>query len=148
MSNPLIREGAMWLSITSQLYSTRMTQLLAAHDLTVPQFGILNHIARGGPTKRYRVSEISKAVEVGQPAVTKIIVKFESMGLVSISEDRDDKRVKHITVTPEVHNLLGQITASIGPNIGQAFRAIDPDDLPKFIENLKHLGQWLDQNRL
>ena len=67
-----------------------MNTLLKPHGLTLGQFSILitsPNKAQGG----HRVSDIAAAVEVGQPAVTKAMQKFEAMGLVSES-DPSDKR--------------------------------------------------------
>jgi DNA-binding MarR family transcriptional regulator len=44
---------------------------LRSHDVTYPQYAVLDHIMRNG-TKAETISQISDAVEVLQPAVTKI----------------------------------------------------------------------------
>jgi hypothetical protein len=55
----------------TQSYNTRLAQLLRSHDVTYPQYAVLDHIMRNG-TKAETISQISDAVEVLQPAVTKI----------------------------------------------------------------------------
>jgi len=59
----------------TQSYNTRLAQLLRSHDVTYPQYAVLDHIMRNG-TKAETISQISDAVEVLQPAVTKIARKF------------------------------------------------------------------------
>jgi DNA-binding MarR family transcriptional regulator len=55
----------------TQSYNTRLAQFLRSHDVTYPQYAVLDHIMRNG-TKAETISQISDAVEVLQPAVTKI----------------------------------------------------------------------------
>jgi DNA-binding MarR family transcriptional regulator len=65
----------------TQSYNTRLAQLLRRHDVTYPQYAVLDHIMRSG-TKAETISQISDAVEVLQPAVTKIVRKFSDRGLL------------------------------------------------------------------
>ena len=59
----------------TQSYNTRLAQLLRWHDVTYPQYAVLDHIMRNGP-KVETISQMSDAVQLLQPAVTKIIRKF------------------------------------------------------------------------
>ena len=147
-SGPKIGECATWLSIVSQLYTTRMNALLAPHDLTLAQFGILHHIVRPENSGGSRISDIAAAVEVGQPAVTKAIAKFRTLGLVVLDESPGDKRSRIVRPTPLANQRLTEIRKSIGPDLGQMFGAMDQADFAIFAKSLKRLGMWLDQNRL
>ena len=60
----------------TQSYNTRLAQLLRSHDVTYPQYAVLDHIMRNGSMAE-TISQISDAVEVLQPAVTKIVRKFQ-----------------------------------------------------------------------
>ena len=68
------------LSINTQLFSTRMGQMLDRFGLTEAQFSVLNHLARRMPEGQ-SVTAIAAAVEVKQPAVSKMVTKFEGMFL-------------------------------------------------------------------
>ena len=94
-----IAESATWLSIVSQLYNGRMAKLLEPHGMTLGQFSILHHIARPKIAGDTRISDIAEAVLVEQPAVTKAIAKFDSMGLVELTSCPLDKRAKLVTAT-------------------------------------------------
>ena len=63
----------------TQSYNTRLAQLLRAHDVTYPQYAVLDHIMRNG-SKAETISQISDAVEVLQPAVTKSSEDFRIGG--------------------------------------------------------------------
>ena len=84
----------------TQSYNTRLAQLLRAHDVTHPQYAVLDHIMRNG-SKAETISQISDAVEVLQPAVTKIVRKFSDRGLLQVSETEKDRRQKRVSMTAE-----------------------------------------------
>ena len=148
LSGPIIAENTTWLSIVSQLFSTRMTMLLKPHGLTLGQFSILHHIARQRLLGGNRVSDIAAAVEVGQPAVTKALQKFQAMGLVDLDVSQTDKRATHVRPRPEAAQLLETIHKDIGPDLFKTFGSLGDDDAAQFAELLKRLGSWLDKNRL
>ena len=125
-----------------------MGTLLEPHGLTVGQFGILHHVVRHPEDRACRVSDIAAAVEVGQPAVTKALAKFQTMGLVEMRASAKDKRAKFVSATPEAGELLGRIYRDIGPDLALTFGAVDADAIEGFLVQLKQLGAWLDANRL
>ena len=132
----------------SQLYSTRLSQILATHEMTVGQFGILNHLSRDKDNQSLRISDIARAVEVNQPAVTKAIARFESAGLVELSDDTKDKRAKRVQLSTKGQNHLAQVYHSIGPGFSGLFEQFDTAALDQLTGHLKSLGRWLDENRL
>ena len=139
---------ATWLSIVSQLFGNRMGTLLEPHGLTLGQFGILHHMVRHPRDRLCRVSDIAAAVEVGQPAVTKALAKFQTMGLVEVEASLKDKRSKFVSATPAAGALLGRIYQDIGPDLARVFGAVEADATESFLRQLKRLGAWLDENRL
>ncbi|GLQ33832.1 hypothetical protein GCM10007939_01150 [Amylibacter marinus] len=147
LTGPLVGKGATWLAIVTQLYTNRMAVLLKPHGLTLGQFSILHHITRQKLDGGNRISDIANAVEFGQPSVTKAVAKFQNMGLVEISESMQDKRSKTVQALPAASDLLDEIHAAIGPDLFQAFSAIDDDQIEGFISQLQNLGEWLDRNR-
>jgi DNA-binding MarR family transcriptional regulator len=76
-NNDHVADLALKMGIFTQLHSSRLHQLLAEFELNVSQFGILNHLARHQNAPQ-RITEIARAVEVNQPAVTKTIARFEN----------------------------------------------------------------------
>ncbi len=143
----LVGECATWLSIVSQLFSTRMSQLLKPYGMTLGQFSILHHIARQKLKGGARISDISMAVEVGQPAVTKAVGKFEIMGLVELVGSTEDKRSKFVVAKSASRELLDDIRMGIGPELSQIFSAIEESRIDAFVTDLKGLANWLDTNR-
>lgn len=148
LSGPIIAANATWLSIVSQLFTTRMNTLLKPHGLTLGQFSILHHIARQRLPGGNRVSDIAAAVEVRQPAVTKALQKFQAMGLVELDVSQTDKRATHVRPRPEAADLLETIHKDIGPDLFETFGSLGDEDAAQLAELLKRLGSWLDENRL
>jgi len=95
-----------------------------------------------------RAARPDGGVEVGQPAVTKALAKFQTMGLVEMRASAKDKRAKFVSATPEAGELLGRIYRDIGPDLALTFGAVDADAIEGFLVQLKQLGAWLDANRL
>jgi len=143
----MIGECATWLSIVGQLFGVRMTQNLRPFAVTQGQFSILHHIVRKSGAAGLRVSDIAVAVEVGQPAVTKAIAKFENMKLVSLSTSASDKRSNLVHATPEAGVFLGQIYASLLPDLTAIFQGWSADRMAQFITDLQELGKNLDAGR-
>ena len=146
MSPQLIGQTATWLSIVNQLFETRMSQLLAPHDLTNGQFGILHHIMRD-PEKSYRISDIARAVEVGQPAVTKAIAKFEVRGMVTLKSDPKDRRVTTVHPTALAGQVLMETRQAIWPKLSEVFDGFEPPELENLTGQLKRIAANLDETR-
>ena len=95
-----------------------------------------------------RISDIADAVEVGQPAVTKAVAKFQAMGLVDLEDDLLDRRAKTVIAKPKALQLLNHIRVAIGPDLFQVFSSVDDAAISSFAASLKQVGSWLDNNRL
>lgn len=135
------------LGITSQLYTTRMHQLLAQHDLTISQFSLLNHLLRLSH-EEHTISELTAALEINQPGVTKIVKKLENLGQLQVKSSKDDSRKKLISVTDAGAQAVQTIFMAIGPDIVTWFTDWEADEMEQFTKHLQKLGKWLDENRL
>lgn len=135
------------LGITSQLYTTRMSQLLSNHDLTIPQFNLLNHLLRAG-AKEHTISDLTAALEINQPGVTKIIKKLELLEVVSVKASSQDSRKKLVSITQTGAQVVQTVMMGIGPDVMTWFAEWDEREMAQFTRSLQKLGQWLDENRL
>lgn len=142
-----LREGALWLSIVSQLFTSRMNSLLAPHEMTFTQFSILNHLLRVADSKGQRVSDIANAVEAQQPAVTKFVAKFQKLGWLESVENEGDRRSKKIRITDLGRSAVYEIQADIGKDLSEVFGSLDKSELAAFVISAKKLGTSLDRSR-
>lgn len=139
----------MQLSILSQLFSTRMNKRLAKQGFTLSQLSILSHVARHSAAQDTQtISQISDAVEVLQPAVTKTIARFEKLKLVEVAPDPNDARVRRVKITPEGGQKLGALIGEMRPDAA-AWQAVwSAEEIGKMQQEVGRLNAWLDANRL
>ncbi len=135
------------LGITTQLYSTRMNQILGEQDLNVSQFFLLNHLLRN-QGKQEGISDLTQALEMNQPAVTKIVQKLAKLDLVEVKKDEIDSRKKWVSITVEGQKKIQTSMQSLGPDVANWFEGWSADDLDQLIGHLAKLASWLDENRL
>lgn len=142
-----IAEASRWLGILNQLYTSETVALLDPFDLTPTQFGILNHICAPSRQKGQRISQIARAVQAGQPAVTKIMAKFEAQGLVRSIPDETDKRARIVVPTPFALARMQEVQLSMADRMGEMWSAVPTQRLDELTNDLRALAAWLDENR-
>lgn len=142
---PLAAQFGQQLGIVATKYSALVARLLEPHSLTLPQLAVLIHLVRRGEASR--VSDIAKAVELTQSAVTKIVQKFDGHGLVTIARDQRDGRNKPVQITPQGAALLGAVQRSFGPAFAQLLDGWTPARVEAMIADLSALGAALDRMR-
>ena len=133
------------LGTASQMFHSIIDARLATHSLTVPQMSVLTHVTR--LSRPLRITDIARAVEVGQPAVTKIIAKFESAGWVGFVTSTNDRRSKMVQATQKGRTHLLKVQNSLFPSMGDFFADWKYEDLNHFKECLLKIEQFLDENR-
>lgn len=142
---PLPARFGQRLGILAQLYSGLIERLLQPHGLTWPQFVLLLHMARrGGPG---RVSEMAQAVELTQPAVSKIVQKFAGLGLVEIRQDPGDQRNRPVALTPAGLERLGAVQRSFGPAFAELMAGWQENELERLITDMTRLTDRLEAMR-
>lgn len=134
------------LGVVSQLYSARMEARLAPEGLTLAQFSVLVHLSRCGRTQR--VSDIARAMGANQPAITKTIAKFESLGVVDTGSDPLDKRSRLVTLNDRGRAMLQSIRTSLAEEPVAVFDGWKDKDIARLNRYLGRLAQWYDVNRL
>lgn len=140
-SPPLPARFGQQLGVVTSLYRGLIERLLAPHDVTWPQFTLLLHLARrGGPA---RISDIAAAIDLTQPAVTKVVQKFAAQNLVEIRRDDADARNRPVRITPDGLARLTAIQQSFGPIFNQLLQGWEEDQLERLIADLTRLSQTL-----
>lgn len=135
------------LGLLTQVYNNRLAQLLREHDVTFPQFTILEYILRTGETGT-TVSQISDVVEVLQPAVTKTVKKFSDRHYLLVTSISNDKRQKNIVMTAEGAGFIGRLRAALLPDVLTCFEDWSEDRLDRFSADLVTFREWLEENRV
>ena len=135
------------LGISSQLFSTRMAQVLDRFGLTVAQFSVLNHLARRIPEGQ-SVTAIAAAVEVKQPAVSKMVTKFEGMGWARFDTITGDARAKQVLLTEAGSAHLMTVQRALLPDYTEMLEGWRDEEIEALTAQLFRLIGWMDRNRL
>ena len=138
---PLPARFGQQLGVVSTLYRGLIERLLAPHDVTWAQFTLLLHLSRrGGPS---RISEMAAAVELTQPAVTKVVQKFVKQRLVEVRRDDADARNRPVMITEEGMARLVAMQRSFGPAFDDLLQGWEAQDLERLIADLTRLTEKL-----
>lgn len=132
-------------AITSQLFQTQSEARLSKMGLTLSQMSVLSHLARRGGA--LRVTDIARAVEVGQPAVTKMLAKFEGAGWVRMVSHPEDRRSKMAEATPAGQQHLAEVQRSLFPDLMGFFIGWEDAEIQRFMADLSRFSAFLDARR-
>ncbi len=147
MDNHNVRdEIGLLLAVSSQLFQSRITQLLARHDLSYSQFSLLSHLR--GAAEPSTISALAAAMEINQPGVTKVVKRLHDLGLVTIDGDPADSRKRLVSLAPAAGERLAEIEATLDVDSSSWFDGWPEDQLSQFRDSLADLTAWLDANRL
>lgn len=143
-----IQEFEKKFTAVNQLVGTRVQKLLDEFGFTQTQLGLLAHISHW-PSEQpaLRVGDLAAAIDITQPAATKIVAKFESLGLIAFVQETTDKRVKQVRITQQGRDQTHKMEMTIFPDMQDWFGDWDRDHLLALTALLKRMGTWLDENR-
>ncbi|WP_347191457.1 MarR family winged helix-turn-helix transcriptional regulator [Planktotalea arctica] len=115
--------------------------------LTEAQFSVLNHLARRMPEGQ-SVTAIAAAVEVKQPAVSKMVAKFEGLGWARFEATKSDARFKQVFLTEAGLAHLREVQRALLPNYVAMLDGWSDEEISALTAQLFRLGGWLDKNRI
>jgi len=90
----------------TEAVTARIHRHLAAPELTVSQFGVLEAVYHLGPLSQ---AELAKKILKSSGNITMVIDNLEKRGLVKRERKQDDRRFYSIQLTPEGRKLIGSI---------------------------------------
>lgn len=76
----------------------KVNNQLRANDLTLSQMFALIEILNA-PTKKLTFKDLEKRLSLAQSTTAGLISRLEQKKLVSVSGDKDDKRIKYVEIT-------------------------------------------------
>ena len=77
--------------------------------LTINEFEILVFLNEAGD-RRLRLGDLSEAVNLSQPALSRLVMRLEQQGLISRADVNDDRRAVCISLTDRGSALLERAT--------------------------------------
>ena len=132
------------IGIINQLSSNRAERVLP-HGLTLSQFSVLNHFARGLPAKS--PLGLANAFQVTKAAMTNTIGQLHKKGFVEVTPHPQDGRSKIVSISKAglaAHHDARQNLKTAFPDFVEAF---DIETLRKILPELEQIRVWLDENR-
>ncbi len=132
------------ISIIAQL-SGHAFEKAMPEGMTMPQFAVLNHLARAGDgTSPLR---ISRAMQVTKGAMTNTLHHLERKKLVQVRPDQSDGRAKQVFITEAGHEMRGRCIAAIAPHMKKLANDIPVSKLAATLPLLRQVREWLDKAR-
>jgi DNA-binding MarR family transcriptional regulator len=119
--------------------SKRLAQILAAYDLTVPQFFTLQAIHRKGDG--CRMGDLAHQLYQSSPTMTGIVTRMEADGLVERVMDPSDRRAVQVRVTERAKKMLEEVFDAQRQSMARTLEQMSPGDREEF---LRLLDVYLD----
>lgn len=134
------------VGIIDQLVTTRANQLLADSELPLAQFSMLNHFSHA-PDRALSVGEVAAAFQVPQPGVTKMLQRLVKKGLLAVSSDPVDGRIKRHRLTTKGLAARSHAIERLLPDIARLFGNWSTGDIADLETKLARLKDILDRER-
>ncbi|WP_087019497.1 MarR family winged helix-turn-helix transcriptional regulator [Thaumasiovibrio subtropicus] len=134
------------LGIVHQLTDSFLMRHLGQFGLSISQFNVLSHFARHSE-KAVTVSELTRVMQMNQPAVTKIVNKLYEMELVEIQKDSNDGRKKWVNINQNGLKKVSEAYMRFQPFMAEVFAEWEEDEMQETLAKVNKLKTWLDNNR-
>ena len=115
----------------------RANRHLAAHTLTISQFGVLEALHHLGPLSQRQLAD---KILRSSGNLTMVIDNLERDGLVGRERDQKDRRVMTVSLTPRGQELIDMLMPRHVQNVLSVFAALTPEELTQLAALSKKLG--------
>ena len=123
----------------SDVIQNRLGRLLREHDLTLSQYQvlrILDHANTSLPSL-----EIAARMPQVVPAITGLLTRLDEQGLVRRKQDKQDKRVTQVELTPKAKTLLKKLDKPVLNLHKELASSLNDADLKQFAKLLEKACQ-------
>jgi len=135
-----------WIGIIEQLTRNLATKRLEALPVSFPQFSVLNHFSHR-PDESKTVTSVAQAMQQTQPAITKTVQALTSLGYLTVTTDKEDKRIRWLKITQKGLDVRQAAIGVLGPDISSIFANWKESELHELFVMLDKLKIHLDENR-
>jgi DNA-binding MarR family transcriptional regulator len=94
-----------------------------------------------------RITELADREGLAQPTVTRMIVRLETLGLVTRERDRDDGRVVVVAITDKGHDELHKLRARFAEVLRESLEALPAEQLDDLHRGSAALQGLVDELR-
>ena len=117
---------------------------LSRGKITLPQLWVLEYLSRQGSSP---MNHLARFLKVSRPATTGLVDRLILQGLVKREEDKSDRRVVRVTVTPKGRKIIANIWEQKRRTFVRAFGQISPQDRAQYITTLEQVASNLTQRQ-
>ena len=114
------------------------------HDLTAPQFGVLEALAHLGPLK---MCDIAHKYLTSGANITGVVDRLEEKGLVQRVMEAEDRRTYRIHLTEAGSRLIAEIFPAHAQTIEKMTGVLSENEKTTLIKLLKKLGKSMHGSR-
>jgi len=132
------------IDIISHLATNEFERLLP-EGFTNAQFGVLNRLLRLNTEET--IGELAAAFQVAQPTMSSTVKKLEQKQYVELYTSANDKRTKHVRITPQGKKVRNNAVKMIEPHQTQFISTAPDIDWATILPALTTLRDFLDKRR-
>ena len=132
------------IGIIEQLARTQLERNLP-DGLKMPQFGVLNHLAR--LEGDWRPARLASAFQVTKGAMTNTLQRLEKRGLVRVIPDPHDGRAKLVSITNTGRDMRLRCVDSVSPLLTELLQALSDKEFASALPFLEKVRIYLDGHR-
>jgi MarR family transcriptional regulator, 2-MHQ and catechol-resistance regulon repressor len=126
------------LSRAHNALSEQLHASVAAHELTLTEFGILEVLYHKGPLL---LGEVQRRILVSSGGVTYLVDRLEKKGLVERRECPGDRRARYAALTPEGESLISRIFPGHAECIESLMGVLSEDEQREALGLLRRVGR-------
>ncbi len=132
------------IGIVAQLSGNAFASVLP-NAMTLPQFVVLNHLARLGGNRT--PLQMARAIQVTKGAMTNTLGHLERTGYISIVPDEKDGRSKRVDITTSGQKARQAAIRALEPELRFLTEAFPPSSVGSVLPFLEQLRVLLDERR-
>lgn len=112
---------------------------VARHDLTLPEFGVLEALLHKGPLL---LGELQRKILVSSGGITYVVDRLEAKGLVERRPCPDDRRARFVALTASGTRLIETVFPEHAETLDLAMRGLGESEQRALGEKLRTLGTY------
>jgi len=125
--------------------STTAFERALVGELTMAQFGVLNHLLRLGDVEA--ISDLASAFQVTQPTMSSTVKRLLEKNYVEIIPDKNDRRVKYVSISAKGRRIREQAVNKVAPHMALIDRDAPGADWADTLKALHRLRMFFDERR-
>ncbi len=125
------------LSRAHNALGERLQASVAAHDLTLTEFGILEVLYHKGPLL---LGEVQRRILVSSGGVTYLVDRLEKKGLVERRECTGDRRARYAALTEAGEEIISRIFPAHASCIESLMGSLSEDEQRAAVALLRRVG--------